>query len=105
MRHRVAIETRTDVDDGRGGKLPSTWTEYTRAFVAIEPLKSEDVFTQQSIASGAEFRIRSRYIAGVVPAMRVRRLDDSRKFEIVGIVNPEERNRQLWLNCREDRRA
>ena len=42
------------------------------------------------------------YVPGLTTLWRVKLVKDSRYYAIVGISNPEEANRELYLFCRED---
>jgi len=99
------IESRTEASDGRGGRLPTTWSEHAKTYAAIEPMESTEELSQQGKATVGDYRIRTRYVVGVLASMRVRRISDDRKFEVLGVMNREERNREIWLECREDRRG
>jgi len=99
LRHKITIQSPAEVSDGRGG-VSRTWDTHAKAYAAIEPLRSEDVFDQQAIATGAQVRIRTRGVSSVTTTMRV--LFGTRVYEIVGVVDIDERGRELRLNCREN---
>ena len=46
-------------------------------------------------------QIRIRYTSDVTPAKRIQRGDSTQYFDIVSVVNPDYRNRELILYCRE----
>ncbi|EEI47852.1 MAG TPA: head-tail adaptor protein [Proteus vulgaris] len=66
---------------------------------SVEPLRGREYFQAQQVQSETTFRIRMRWFPQVKSTMRVR--FGSRIFDIVAIIDPEERHRELQLMCKE----
>lgn len=98
LRHQVTIQ-RLVQGQGASGEVTLTWTPFATVWGAVEPLSGREYWQAQQTASETSIRVRVRYLAGVVPTMRV--LYGSRVFEILSIVDQEERHRELQLMCRE----
>lgn len=79
------------------GGVVETWGTYKTVYAAVEPLNGKEYFDSERRAADVNTRIRIRYVAGVVPKMRV--LFGSRVFDIKSVINPSERNRELVLMC------
>jgi SPP1 family predicted phage head-tail adaptor len=65
----------------------------------VEPLQGRELWTAKQVVAEVTHRIRFRHLSGVVPTQRV--VFGSRTFEILSVINPEERNRELELLCKE----
>ncbi|HEI8511243.1 TPA: phage head closure protein [Proteus mirabilis] len=66
---------------------------------SVEPLRGREYFQAQQVQSETTFRIRMRWFPQVKSTMRV--CFGSRIFNIVAIIDPEERHRELQLMCKE----
>ena len=53
----------------------------------------------QQMQADVTHRVRFRYVAGVTAKMRV--LYGARIFNVLSVINPEERNREIVLMCKE----
>ena len=98
LRHRVTIQTFTTTTDSYGQPIES-WATFAEVWGAVEPLTGREYFQAQQVQAEVNYRVRLRYLAGVVPTMRV--LHDGRTLEVQAVINPDERNRELQLMCRE----
>ena len=98
LRHRVTVEGLTETQDASGDVVKS-YTVLGSVWAAIEPLSGREYFQAQQVVSEATSRIRLRYLPGVVPSSRV--LFGSRVFDVLHVANPEERNVELLLLCKE----
>jgi SPP1 family predicted phage head-tail adaptor len=96
LRHSVTIQERTETQNSTG-EVTWSWTDFKTVRAAIEPLRGQEFFAAQQVQSSTNTRIRIRYIAGVVPKMRV--VHGTDYYEIEGIIDPEMRHRELQLMC------
>jgi SPP1 family predicted phage head-tail adaptor len=99
LRHRITIEQVIETQDADGSMI-ETWTTFAMAQASIEPISGREYFAAQSTQADVTHRIRLRYLSGVTPKMRVNY--NSRIFDILSVININERNRELQLMCRED---
>ena len=98
LRHRCWLMTPTHANSA--GTVTTTWGTASVCWGSLEPLNGREWF-ESSLAENSEItaRFRMRYVASVLPTMR---LDfGSRQFEIVSVINPDERNRELELMVKE----
>lgn len=72
LRHRVDIQTRTDVQDATTGEVVPTWANlYASVPAKIEPLSVNAFIQSQSEQSGIVARITIRYRSGLTGNMRI----------------------------------
>lgn len=98
LRHRITIQQKTVVRDTYGGETV-TWTNTATVWAAVEPLSGREYFSAQQVQAEVNHRIRIRYRAGITTTMRV--LWGTRVFDILAIINLQERGREIHLMCKE----
>lgn len=98
LRHRVAIQSATEAQNDLG-EVEKTWATTATVWGAVEPLTGRELWQAQQVSAEITHRVRMRYRSGLTPKNRI--LFGSRILEINAILNPEERNIDLELLCRE----
>lgn len=93
LRHRVTIQQSTATEGSWGASR--TWSTYRTCWASIEPLRATETEQAERYSSEVSGTIRIRYDSGVTADMRVSW--DGRTFRIVGVVNPDYRDRELVL--------
>jgi len=101
LRHPITIQSATYVA-GSHGAGDITWGTFATARAAFIPQKSTEVVVGDRIEISTHELVKIRYIAGVLPGMRILKDTDSRVFDIIGIRNIDELNREILLDCREN---
>jgi SPP1 family predicted phage head-tail adaptor len=99
MRHRVQIQDQSTTLDTFGGQ-PLTWTTLATIWADIQPLSAREKEASQAINVEVTHEITIRYQAQFndTKAMAARRLVyGSRLFNIHGILNVDERNKQMTI--------
>lgn len=96
FRHRIALQSATQTDDGMGG-FTEAWATEETVWAAIWPLKGSTLIDSLKLETTITHRIVIRYKSGIQPYWRV--LYGTRVFTIDSIINPDERNRYLELMC------
>lgn len=98
LRHRIIIKSKT-VSRGASGQENITWTTVATLWGSVEPLRGNEFL--ESMREGAEVttRIVVRYYPSLDPVMRV--YWGSHVYDILSIINPDSRNRELQLMCKE----
>jgi len=101
LRHRLSIEhlVAGSPTQDAGGEVDQAWVELAEVWGSIEPLRGRELIAAQQAQSETTGTIRIRYRAGITSKMRV--VFRARIFEILGVVNPMERNVELVLSVRE----
>jgi SPP1 family predicted phage head-tail adaptor len=98
LRHGIAIERVAETQDADGSVIEA-WSTYATVHGSIEPISGREYFAAQSTQADVTHRIGIRYLSGIVPKMRVKY--GSRIYDILSVINIDERNRELQLMCRE----
>ena len=98
LRHRCWIQEPTFEPDGYGGTTPS-WGTVTVCWGALEPLKGREWIESGLENSEITAKFRMRYFAGIDPTMQL--YFGSRTFEIISVIDPEERHKELNLMLKE----
>lgn len=98
LRHRVTIEKPVKKTDPYGDPYDD-WSDHATVWAAIEPLTGREYWGAQQVNSEVTGKIRIRYLPGVDPTMRVK--FGTRIFEILAIMNPNERNEETILMVKE----
>ena len=98
LRHRCWIQEPTFTPDGYGRTTPSRGT-VTICWGALEPLKGREWIESGLENSEITAKFRMRYFAGIDPTMQL--YFGSRTFEIVSVIDPDERHKELELMLKE----
>jgi SPP1 family predicted phage head-tail adaptor len=98
LRHWITIEQVVETQDFDGSVI-ETWSTFAAVQASIEPISGREYFAAQSTQADVTHRISLRYLEGVIPKMRVKY--GLRIFDILSVINVNERNRELQLMCRE----
>jgi len=98
LRQKVLIQQNTPSRDSYGAEVEA-WTDYAEVWASIEPARGREFWESQQVNAEVTGKIRIRYLEEVTPKMRVKH--GSRIFEIIAVINPEERNRELQLMVKE----
>jgi len=97
MRQRVALQTRTVT---RVEGIPEeSWTTVATVWAAVADLSGKEYFQAASMQSEVTTRIKIRYRKGITPSMRV--LYGDRVFNILSVIDKDERHRVIELLCKE----
>lgn len=101
LRHRVTLQEQAA---GSPQQLPTgepdvAWVNVATVWAEVRPLGVRERFLSAQTQPEQTHLVRIRYRAGVNAAMRV--LFGTRKFDILGVINVDERNAELRLQCRE----
>ncbi len=98
LRHRVALE-RPELTTDSGGGADITWIKVVDLWASIEPLSGLERFLDHQTQSVLTHKIIIRFREDVLPEMRLRK--GARVFEILSVMNEQERNHWLALDCKE----
>jgi SPP1 family predicted phage head-tail adaptor len=98
LRHRVELHSPAVTRDAYG-QPKETFTKYADAWAKVEPLSMKEQVQNEQVMGERTHRITIRFNEDVDRKDRV--VFGSRTFEIVSIVNPDERNRVLELISKE----
>lgn len=98
LRHRITIQQYLASRDSFGDEI-QTWVDMLRSWAAVEPVTGKEFFASQELNAEISVKITMRYRPCIQPEMRV--TFGARVFEILAVLNNEERNKRLILLCKE----
>jgi SPP1 family predicted phage head-tail adaptor len=98
MRHRIALQSPTVARDAYGQPI-ETFATYATVWAAIQPLSMRERLQSEQLEGERSHRITIRYNSSIGRTHRA--LFGSRIFEIVSILNNDERNATMELLCKE----
>lgn len=94
MRHRLSLEQATRTSDGGGGAAED-WTTIAQIWGRIHPTGGAEIVDADGLGGRISHEITLRYRTGVEPSMGF--TSGSRRFEIIAVIDIDERRR--WLKC------
>lgn len=98
LRHRVELRQVERITDGGGGAA-ETWQTLATLWAAVMPISANERVHADAVAGEATHDIWLRFRDDVRPDMRI--TFGVREFEILGVINVDERRRWLRLYCEE----
>lgn len=100
LRHRIEIQVSVDTQDSFGTPIPAWEALYANVAALVEPLSGNELFEARQLHAEVTHRIimRGRF-DGITPKHRV--LFGSRVFDILSVLNLEERNLIVELMVKE----
>ena len=98
LRHPIEIQYDNGAQDSYGQWVPS-WTKLVDWHGSIEPLSGNELWRAQQVQAEVTHRIRIRYRASITPRNRI--VFGTRNFDILAVLNHDEKNRELELLCKE----
>lgn len=103
LRKRLTLQSVTTTFDDTGDAIEA-WSDVKTVYASVTPLTGTEVITANQLGVGVDFEIRVRY--GVGPITHDQRfLMGDRIFNVVSILNPDERNRELVIGAKEGLQA
>ncbi len=100
FRHRISIQEMTDGTADDYNQTTKTASTVATRWAQITPLSGKQLEYAQRIHDQVTHEIRLRYYAGLGPDHRV--LFGSRVFEILNVINVDERKEEMIVQCVEE---
>lgn len=98
LRHRITIQNLVIIKDNIGQELEE-WQDIATIWASVEPLSGKEYFNAQQTNSKVSTKITIRYLSGVTSEMRI--IFQKHTYNILSVINFEERNIYLQLLCAE----
>jgi len=99
LRHRIEIQTRAPDVDALGQPIDD-WQTAATVWASVEDLRGREFFeARQANVSEVTARVVIRHRPDVAPAQRL--VHGARRFNVIGILDPDGRRRRLELMCEE----
>ena len=84
--------------DSYGAPITS-WCTVATVWAAIEPISGREFWAQQQVQNEVTIKVSIRYLAGIIPEMRV--LYGDRVFIIKFVIDFKEGHKEIQLMCAE----
>jgi SPP1 family predicted phage head-tail adaptor len=98
LRHRISIEKRSSAQDASGGQLLA-WASFASVRASVEPLVGREWESAQQRTARVTTRFRVRYLAGVLPSMRI--VWDGRFFDVKDVLQVRGIHHELVIMAEE----
>lgn len=98
LRHRITLMRQVNEVNDYGATI-TKWKSIATVWAEVKPLSGREYFSAQQVQSEITTQIWMRHLDGIKPSMRVK--FGKRFFEIVAVLNTQERNVSLQLMCKE----
>lgn len=98
LRHRIILLKQVNEVNDYGAST-QTWKRVATVWADVRPLSGREYFSAQQVQSEVTTQIWLRHLDGIKPTMRVK--FGKRLFEILSVLNTQERNISLQLMCKE----
>ena len=100
MRHRVGIQENQPAQNALY-ELVDSWSTVTTLWAQVTPLSGRSLQQAQQVHGEVSHRFRVRTSSTVIKPTRTRLSYDSRLFEVVAVIDQEERGRFTEILARE----
>ena len=98
LRHRVTIQKRTHAQDSCG-EMDITWSDGDTIWADIRPLRGDEFYKAQQVSAKITHKIITRYRRDINNITRLK--FGERYFNVLAVMDPGERRRELNLLCEE----
>jgi SPP1 family predicted phage head-tail adaptor len=95
LRQRITIQSRGEIRDADGGSV-AAWADFAASVPAeVVPLSGREFMSATAMQDEIQARITIRYLAGVIPSMRV--VFDGLNYNIVAVLPDPTARRHINL--------
>ena len=98
LRHRITLLKQVNEVNDYGASTQS-WKRVATVWADVRPLSGREYVSAQQVQSEVTTQIWLRHIEGIKPTMKVK--FGKREFEILSVLNTQERDVSLQLMCKE----
>ena len=98
LRHRITLLRQVNEVNDYGAST-QIWKRVATVWADVRPLSGREYFSAQQVQSEVTTQIWLRHIEGIKPTMKVK--FGKREFEIISVLNTQERDVSLQLMCKE----
>ena len=98
LRHRITLLKQVNEVNDYGASV-QIWRTVATVWAEVRPLSGREYFSAQQVQSEVTTQIWLRHIDGIKPTMKVK--FGKREFEILSVLNTQERDVSLQLMCKE----
>jgi SPP1 family predicted phage head-tail adaptor len=95
LRHRIDIVKPTNAQDSTGGTSVANNVVFASVWASIEAVTTKDNLATAQFMSQTTHKVTIRYLPGITAALQI--WFQGRQFQIVGVMNPDERTKMLVI--------
>lgn len=99
LNFRVTLQKESFSEDSFSSKTGETWTNVATVWANVIPLQGIELIRAQKLFAEVTYLVKIRYRENVTEDMRL--LFRGKYLQIIGIINEEENDEFLILNCNE----
>ena len=96
LTQRVTLQSKAVTRAADGGEV-ITWSDVATVWAAVLPIRGREFFAAAQMQDATDVRVRIRYRTGVSRDMRI--AHGSAHYDIVSVIDPENRHEELELMC------
>lgn len=101
LRNQFWIQKRVaSTGDGMGGGGVKYYEDEYETYGAIMPLTGTELMVASQKGSEENCKIHIRYVSDITPRKRLRLGDSTTFYDIISVINPDLRNKELILYCK-----
>jgi len=94
----IVIQSKTTTTDSYGGPVTS-WTTFASTWAEVKPMRGRELIAAQAAHSEVTTRFYTRYVAGIVPSMRI--VYGGNVFNIFSVIDTNEAHRELQIMAKQ----
>ena len=98
LRFKAELQRYTPTQNSYGEEVKA-WSKILDIYCDIKPIRSQERMVAQGLYTEATHTLYTRFIADIKPKDRI--LVKNRVFDIIGIINQQERDKALTITCKE----
>lgn len=98
LRDRIVIEQFSTAKDGYGA-TPKVWSVFAACWSKVASLSGRELIAAQAALSPVAYTVTMRYLAGVLPKMRIRH--GGKLYSIHAVRDVDGFKREMELDCEE----
>lgn len=98
LNKKIRFQELQDTENEYGEPIQD-WTDLKTVWASINPIVGKEYFAAETVNSEISHKIRIRYTEGIKPNMRIKFKE--RYFNIISVINYQERNVEMQLMCKE----
>jgi SPP1 family predicted phage head-tail adaptor len=96
LKNRITFLKPTNLQNGTGENV-SSFEEYITVWASVVPVTGKEYIESQKLRAETTYKIATRYISGITTDMKIKY--GEKEFEIVSVLNLNERNTELQIVC------
>lgn len=100
LRHRVTIQQACE-EQAASGAVTIEWKDVVHRWAQVQPVTGREIISGQQVRAEISHRVWMRYQPGIVITPKERLMFGDRVFNILSIINRNEKDRELELLCTE----